>query len=312
MDQFFINLFENSANNLIGIYTFCSNKDLLLNLFYSLNIIENSCPCPNCQEETSNIHSAANTYFNRLRYCTRCHTHFSLFHRTVLTRAHIDPPTFMALAYCWVNQYSLIDTCAECNVNKNTVTNFFTAFRDSVVEEVTEGPQEQIGGPNMHVEIDETVITHRKYNRGRLLNTVWAFGGICRGTDKAFALVVPDRTAPTLNDEIKKHIADGSIIHSDTWASYQQIENIPDKNFTHLSVNHSQNFVDPETGSHTQHVERMWRELKFKKIKSCGISSLDASGYVFEYIWRRNNISTLSRGQKLLRLLQTLANTDYT
>ena len=140
----------------------------------------------------------------------------------------------------------------------------------------------------MHVEIDETVITHRKYNRGRLLNTVWVFGGICRETDKAFALVVPDRTAPTLNDEIKKHIADGSIIHSDTWASYQQIENIPDKNFTHLSVKHSQNFVDPETGSNTQHVERMWKELKFKKIKSCRIC-------FWVHLEKKQHITTLKR-----------------
>lgn len=75
------------------------------------------------------------------------------------------------------------------------MTNFFAAFRDSVIEEITEGPQEQIGGPDMNVEIGETVITHRKYDRGRQLKTVWVLGGICRETDKAFALVVEDRTA---------------------------------------------------------------------------------------------------------------------
>ena len=281
-------------------------------LFRELNIIEDSCQCPKCEAETSNIHNSSITYFNLLRYCTQCHIHFSLFHKTILTRAHIDPPTFLALAYCWTHRYSLKDTCAECNVSKDTVTNFFTAFRDSVIEEITEGPQEQIGGPDMNVEIDETVITHRKYDRGRQLKTVWVFGGICRETDKAFALVVEDRTAPTLNDQISKHIAAGSIIHSDTWASYQQIENIPKKNFTHFSVNHSKNFVDPETGSHTQHIERMWRELKFKKLMSCGISSLDAQGYVFEYIWRRNNLKGLSRGQKLIKLLRTIGKTSYT
>ena len=44
----------------------------------------------------------------------------------------------------------------------------------------------------------------------------------------------------------------------------------------------------------------------------CGIRSEEASGYVFEYVWRRNNLKELSRGQKLIRLLQTIGQTNYT
>ena len=191
------------------------------------------------------------------------------------------------------------------------MTNYFTSFRDTVISELTDGPQPKIGGPNMDVEIDETVISHRKYHRGRFLATIWVFGGICRQTKQVFALIVPDRTAPTLNREISDHIAAGSTIHSDTWASYQQIEQIPNQNYVHYWVNHSQNFVNPENGSHTQTVERMWRDLKFKKTTSCGIRSHESSGYVFEYIWRRNNIKSLSRSQKLIKFLKTIGNTEY-
>ena len=36
------------------------------------------------------------------------------------------------------------------------------------------------------------------------------------------------------------------------------------EDFKHLTVNHSYNFVDPDTGAHTTIIERQWRELKRK------------------------------------------------
>lgn len=150
-------------------------------------------------------------------------------------------------------------------MNENTITIFNTSFRDSVIAELTDGELPQIGGKDLDEEIDETVISHRKYNRGRVLSTVWVFGVICHHTKEAFAIVFPDRTAPTPTQEIADHISTGSIIHSDSWASYQQIEAIPNKNFVHYSVNHSKNSVDLETGSHSQGIKSMWRDLKVKK-----------------------------------------------
>ena len=44
--------------------------------------------------------------------------------------------------------------------------------------------QEQIGGEGVEVEIDETQFVRKKYERGRLLNHIWLFGGIERVTKK--------------------------------------------------------------------------------------------------------------------------------
>lgn len=307
----YVDLFAQYAKNISGIYEFCSNKINVWNLLCSINIITPECECPSCGLKTSVFHKSVENYFNFVRYCRKCSSHFSLYHGTILTRAHIDPPTFLALAYCWINCYSLENTAAECCVNKNTVTNYFSSFRDSVVTELTDGEQPVIGGKDLNVEIDETLISRRKYHRGRLLQSVWVFGGICRETKDVFALIVPDRTAPTLLNEISNYIAPGSIIHSDSWPSYNKIEEIEGKDYTHFCVNHSKNFVNPENGSHTQTVERLWRDLKVKKTCSCGISSKEAGGYVLEYIWRRNNIKRLPRGQKIIRLLRTLSDTVY-
>ncbi|GAA51437.1 hypothetical protein CLF_106104 [Clonorchis sinensis] len=64
---------------------------------------------------------------------------------------------------------------------------------------------------------------------------------------------VPDRTAATLMDTIQACIAPGSIIISDIWALYQGIETMIDMNYTHETINHTENFVDPTTTAHTNH-----------------------------------------------------------
>ena len=68
---------------------------------------------------------------------------------------------------------------------------------------------------------------------------------------------VPDRTAATLLDTIQACITPGSIIISDMWASYQEIETLIGMNYTHQTVNHTEKFVDPTTGAHTQTTHRM-------------------------------------------------------
>ena len=61
---------------------------------------------------------------------------------------------------------------------------------------------------------------------------------------------VPNRKRRTLLPLIQDHIAAGSIIHSDAWGAYvDNIEYIPNRNYTHLVVNHTYNFVDPITGA---------------------------------------------------------------
>ncbi|RUS71459.1 hypothetical protein EGW08_020774 [Elysia chlorotica] len=66
---------------------------------------------------------------------------------------------------------------------KSAVTRATCAFGKTFCSEVTDEwyrQQAPIGGPGVVVEIDETLITRRKYNRGRLPTQIWLFGGIER------------------------------------------------------------------------------------------------------------------------------------
>ena len=53
------------------------------------------------------------------------------------------------------------------------------------------------------------------------------------------------------------------LLRSDKFSPYF---NLNDIGYTHLMVNHSENFVDPYTGAHTNTMEGVWNAVK-KKIE---------------------------------------------
>jgi transposase-like protein len=141
----------------------------------------------------------------------------------------------------------------------------------------------QIGGNGIIVEIDEAKFGRRKYNRGRLITGQWVFGGVERQTKKMFVIPVPSRKAEVLLPLIKDHIAPGSVIHSDCWKAYQQINK---SIYQHHVVNHSKNFVDPDTGTHTQNIERLWRDIR-GSIPRYGRREEHFNHYLAEFYFKR-------------------------
>lgn len=146
-----------------------------------------------------------------------------------------------------------------------------------------------IGGYGCTVEIDETCIGRRKNNAGRMLQQQWVFGGICRESKEIFMYCVPNRTEKMLLDCIKASIRPGTTIISDCFKSYNNIVKITSHDYTHLTVNHSKNFVDKDTGAHTQNIERTWQALKYKNKKMCGIHKTMVDSYLCEFMWRKKN-----------------------
>ena len=71
-----------------------------------------------------------------------------------------------------------------------------------------------------------------------------------------FFTTVEDRTADTLVNIIKQHIKPGTIL-SDCWRAYSSLN---PEGFTNLMVNHSVNFMDPDSGAHANTIEFIAKE----------------------------------------------------
>lgn len=129
----------------------------------------------------------------------------------------------------------------ECEINKAAATAWYGYCRD-VAAKIAWHEYGQIGGDNDVVEVDETHLFRRKYNRGRLLQQwahIWVFGGISRTSKKVFGCLVPDGSRNTL---LLEKIHPGSYICSDEWRAYNRCN----QHFAgHGTVNHSIAFVNP-------------------------------------------------------------------
>ncbi|GFT13163.1 putative transposase-like protein [Trichonephila clavipes] len=84
-------------------------------------------------------------------------------------------------------------------------------------------------------------------------------GGVERETGRCFLVAVHDRTAETLLGLIELWIEPGTAVVSDCWKSYERLS---ERGYHHLTVNHSLEFIDSETGAHTNTIEVTWRHFK--------------------------------------------------
>ena len=77
-----------------------------------------------------------------------------------------------------------------------------------------------------------------------------------------FMIPVDDRTSATLLSVIKDYIEPGTTIISDCWKAYDCLAS---EGYKHFKVN----FVDPDTGAHTNRIEQHWRDAKNLVPKYC-------------------------------------------
>ncbi|GFW20936.1 putative transposase-like protein [Trichonephila clavipes] len=87
----------------------------------------------------------------------------------------------------------------------------------------------------------------------------WVFRGVESETGRCFLVEVHNRTAETLLGLIESWIEPGTTVVSDCLKSYERLS---ERGYHHLTVNHSVEFVDSETGAHTYTIEVTWRYFK--------------------------------------------------
>ncbi|KAE8741233.1 hypothetical protein FOCC_FOCC013219 [Frankliniella occidentalis] len=184
----------------------------------------------------------------------------------------------------WLQELKLITDkyrCSPCGVEmalgkKRDVTDGEGAVEIMVNE------FEPLGGPGKIVEIDESLVGKRKYNRGKKkVSQQWVFGGVEQGSNKCFLYTVKKRDTATLVPLIKKNILPGTTIYSDCWKAYSSLNK---KGYHHLTVNHSVTFKDGEVCTNT--IEGMWQHVK-RIFPKCNRRKAMFDSYLGEFMFRK-------------------------
>lgn len=139
-------------------------------------------------------------------------------------------------------------------------------------------------------------------------------GGTQRGSKDCFYEICPnnERSEAVLLPIIKKYVRRGTTIITDGWAAYT---NLDAHGYVHLDVNHSQNFVDPATGAHTNSIEGSWFHVKKKLGRGGGRRSEDIiAGQLSQFMWRKQRdiaSSTKDNDRYFRTELPSLINRSY-
>uniref|UniRef100_A0A0L8FZW3 ISXO2-like transposase domain-containing protein n=1 Tax=Octopus bimaculoides TaxID=37653 RepID=A0A0L8FZW3_OCTBM len=132
------------------------------------------------------------------------------------------------------------------DINMKTAIQWHELCRDACLAKLLQD-KAPLDGPKIY----ESLFFKWKNNVGRMGQRTWVVGCYDTITKKGF-LCVPDRSTVTLENVIKEKVLPETIVVTDKWASYCNLQTF---GYIHHTVNHAQNFVDPDTRACTNHIE---------------------------------------------------------
>jgi transposase-like protein len=220
--------------------------------------------CTKCDHETK-LNLNKKVYVCRYYKCRKA---ISPLKGTIFNKLTLPLNTQLHVLYYFLGKVPCSFTASTLGISKNSVSSYNNLFRKHLKNKQLPNMNIKIGGRNKIVEIDESKIAKRKYNRGHKVEGAWVIGGIERSklknkikneNKKLFLIPIKERNADNIDLIVKKYVKKGTTIYTDCWKGYNNLKNI---GYKHLTVNHSKHFKDPETGVHTNTIEGTWNGFK--------------------------------------------------
>ena len=219
---------------------------------------------------------------------------------TIFDNSNLSTQTILTIIWHFVHHLNEKQCAEYTNIsqkNNTTIIKWYKFCRDVCTEWFWDARNTpKLGGYGKIIEIDESYFPGvPKFNRGRRLggdawedDEKWVFAMTERDSLDAIAIQVPsNRSRKNLLPHINDHCLPGSIFCSDGWKAYYKLaEHLVVDDALHYAVNHSENFVDPETGAHTQTVEGFWRQCK-SYLPNFGLKPRYLRTYIGSFLWYR-------------------------
>lgn len=104
----------------------------------------------------------------------------------------------------------------------------------------------KLSGEGHVVQVDESVITKRKYNVGRIVKQQWVLGSYDATIKLGVIMYIPNRSGLVLIQQITKFVQVGSEVWTDCWRGYSSMSTLEGVSpFMHKTVNHRKEFCGP-------------------------------------------------------------------
>jgi transposase-like protein len=267
----------NMIPSLRELRTVLFNEENCIQFLFEKGILYTSKSCHSC--------NGAVRIEGKLWRCKRsnCRKTTSIFKDSFFATSKLQCCDVLLIGYLWLCKSSYSSILQMTGHSSATITDYIGFFRDLVAGSLND-EDTIIGGEGIIVEVDESKLGKRKYNRGHRVDGVWVVGGVERTAERrAFLVSVQNRSAETLHEIIARHIHPGSVLHTDLWRGYCGVEEKHD--LEHRTVNHFKNFKDPQTGVHTNTIEGTWNGLKLMVSPRNRTENID--DHLFEFLWRR-------------------------
>ena len=163
------------------------------------------------------------------------------------------------MAYLWAQAFSLNEIIHELKNHKQNCNRVVHIF-PRMLHQLYNRQQYSNWWQWIEVEIDKSKFGKRKYYHGHQVEGQWVFGGREKyDKTKIFMIPVHKRKQKTLLPLIQKWIKPGSIIHSDCWKAYCNLNKM---GYTHVTVNHSKEFKNQSNAACTNCIESEWQHAK--------------------------------------------------
>jgi transposase len=217
---------------------------------------------------------------------------------------HLSRPEWKKLLRWFVLGLSSAAISREAGLGRGQVLRALMIVRESmardippVFEGIVEIDETYLGG-SWRNKRKSTRIQGSKRGRGTSKQAV--FGILCR-SGQVWAEIVPNVEAKTLLPLLRKRVARGSIVCSDTFRSYT---GVAAKGYVHRLVKHDQQEYVDDQGNHINGLEGFWGYLKRKLAAKGGIRRERLPLYLAEYVWRYNHRNLKIEDQVSLILSQ--------
>ena len=144
-----------------------------------VGILQSSRRCSLCRSDMYLMDTSCDDFSDG--FCWTCPTcpqqRRSIRTCSIMERRKIPLITFLKILWHNCNSLSIAQAARQESLDPKTVQRLFAAIRHCMMEDLLKTPP-LIGGPGKVVEIDESLIGKRKYNRGRIVRGKWLLGGI--------------------------------------------------------------------------------------------------------------------------------------